>query len=132
MKGALSITVDKNGKVIIESIANRTEVEVTELESEAVKIIADIIGDVELERRTDSYLTVLNQEGNDFCRLKITERTMWFSFDMNPDIMPQYVSDPRLDSVKNKNQRHWKVKLSCVDELKDYMDIIEASSKIVY
>ena len=76
MKGVFSFGIDENGKFFYESMTDRydTEVEPTEMESEALKQIIDVTGAVHLYRRSDSYLTICNDSDNDFCRLKATPR----------------------------------------------------------
>lgn len=130
MKGVFSYGIDENGKFFYESVLDRydTEVEPTEMEAEALKDIIDVTGPVHLYRRSDAYLTICNDADNDFCRLKATPRAFWFSL----DVPPEFQDDERLASVQNKNQRHWKIKLTSFDDIKKYSDIIEASSKIVY
>lgn len=128
MKGAISFGVDENGNFFSDSISSRynTEAEPTTFETEALKYIIDAAGPVKLYRRSDNFLTVCNQEGNDFCRLKATERAKWISLDMwNCD----FQEDSRLASVTNKNQRHWKIKLNNFKDIESYSDIIKAASK---
>ena len=130
IKGAFSFGIDEDGKFFYTSATDRydTEVEPTELEAQALEHIIPITGAVKLYQRSDSYLTICNEGGNDFCRLKVTPRTMWFSLDMPF----AYYEDPRLEHVPNKNQRHWKIKLSSIDDIDLYSDIIKAASEIVY
>lgn len=130
MKGAFYIEYDENGHVIISSpFDSDGEIELTDLEKEAVSYIQKFCGEIDIDLRSDSYLTICNKSGNDFCRIKVTPRTKWFSLDMSGT---GFEDDQRLESVTNKNQRHWKIKLNSVDELEKYADIIQASSKIVY
>lgn len=130
MKGVFSFGIDDNGKFFYESMTDRyeTEVEPTELEAEALKYIIDAAGAVKIYRRTDAYLTICNESGNDFCRLKATERAKWFSLDMPFE----YYEDERLKDVQNKNQRHWKIKLKSIEDVVKFADIIKAASLISY
>lgn len=130
MKGVLSFGFDENGKFIYESMTDRydTEVEPTPLEGIALKHIIGASGPVKLYRRSDAYLTICNESGNDFCRLKATERALWFSLDMPQE----YYTDERLADVPNKNQRHWKIKLKTIEDIDTYADIIKAASQITY
>ena len=127
MSGVFTFGIDENGKFFYESMNSRytTEVEPTDLEAEALKYIVDAAGEVKIYRRTDNYLTICNASGNDFCRLKATERAKWFSLDMDGS---KYRDDPRLSGVKNKNQRHWKIQLSAFEKLASYADIIKESA----
>lgn len=128
MKGAISFGVDENGKIFSDSISLRydAEVEPTALEAEALKYIVEAAGPVKLYRRSDNYLTVCNQAGNDFCRLKASERAKWISLDI---WSCDFQEDPRLAGVANKNQRHWKIKLNDFSDIEKYSDIIKAASK---
>lgn len=130
MKGAFSFGFDENGKFFFESETDRydTEVEPSEMEAEALKYVIDAAGAVKLYQRSDSYLTVCNDADVDFCRIKATPRTMWISL----DVPEAFQNDDRLANIPNKNQRHWKIKLTSIDEIQKYSDIIEASSKLHY
>ena len=55
-----------------------------------------------------------------------------FAKNYDLDVPEAFQNDDRLASVQNKNQRHWKIKLTSIDEIQKYSDIIEASSKIHY
>lgn len=128
MRGAINFGVDENGKFFFESTNERylTEVEPTELEADALKILFSAVDvPVNLYRRSDAYLTVCNEAGNDFCRLKISERAKWFSLDMDNST---FRGDPRLESVQNKNQRHWKIKLKAIEDISLYSDIIKEAA----
>lgn len=128
MAGVFSFGIDENGNFFYESMSKRytTEVEPTEIEAEALKHIVEAAGEVKIYRRSDNYLTICNDAGNDFCRLKATDRAKWFSLDMDGS---EYREDPRLTGVKNKNQRHWKIPLNTLDDIASYSDIIKASAK---
>lgn len=128
MKGVINFGVDENGKFFFESMTSRylTEVEPTELEAEALNLICSALDtSVKLYRRSDAYLTICNEEGNDFCRLKVSERAKWFSLDMDKSMFRE---DQRLECVQNKNQRHWKIKLKGVEDISLYSDIIKESA----
>ncbi len=130
MKGAITFGIDESGKFFYESMNTRydTEVEPTELEAQALADIIEAAGAVKIYRRSDAYLTICNESGNDFCRLKATDRAKWFSL----EVPVEYQNDSRLDDVQNKNQRHWKIKLHSLDDIIVYSDIIKAASLIVY
>lgn len=130
VKGVFSFGIDGNGKFIYSSATGRheTEVEPTDMEAEALAYIIYEVGEVKLYQRSDAYLTICNEGGNDFCRLKVTDRTKWISI----DVPQEFYDDPRLENVPNKNQRHWKIKLNRIDDIALYSDIIKAASEIVY
>lgn len=129
MKGVFSFGVDENGKFFYVSGTQRylTEVEPSEIEAQALEeILAPVNAPVKLYRRSDDYLTICNEAGNDFCRLKATENTLWFSLDM----WTNKVADrPSLERVKNKKQRHWKIKIDSIEEIKLFSDVIAEASK---
>ena len=114
--------------------AYTAEASLTEMEAEAVGTIIDAVGSLADQlrfcRRTDSYLSVVGPEyGDDFLRIKATPRALWFSLDMWG--VDGYADDPRFSEVKNKKQRHWKVKLRALDDLGLYADVIKASAEEV-
>lgn len=103
-------------------------VEVSKFEAEALSIISEILSckvEYRLERRAESYLTLVVGE-YDFCRLKATERTNWISFDMWR-CSDSVKNDERLKDVSNKNQRHWKIRLPDIHDIRNYSDILVAS-----
>ena len=130
MKGVFNFGIDENGKFFFDSLTQRynTEVEPTALEAEALELIIEATGPVKIYRRSDAYLTICNESGNDFCRLKATDRAKWFSI----EVPSEYQNDSLLADVKNKNQRHWKIQLQSLDDIVAYSDIIKAASLITY
>lgn len=98
-------------------------------EATALSIIKESLpesADVRVERRTDSYLTLITGEYGDFCRLKATDRAKWVSLDLW-NAADEIKKDGRLQIVKNQNQRHWKIPLSCVGDLERYSVFIVAA-----
>lgn len=107
-------------------------VTLNQYEFDALSIIKKSLSDdadVRLERRTDNYLTLVTGECGDFCRMKMSERAKWISLDLwnAPD---EIKKDDRLQIVKNKNQRHWKILLSCIDDIEQYSDFIKIAYTI--
>lgn len=112
--------------------------DLNEYEKEAISIIKSILqtngfdtSTIQLERRTSNYLTLLinNSDckiGKDFCRIKMTNRTTWISLDLW-EFTKQLENDSRLNIVTNKNQRMWKIKLSSIQNLYNYSDLISLS-----
>ena len=129
MKGIMSFGVDENGKFFFESAGQRykTEVEPTDIEAQALsRICAAAEVPIKCYRRSDAYLTICNEAGNDFCRLKATEKALWFSVDM----WTNKVADrPSLDRVENKKQRHWKIKLSSIEQIDQFADVIAEAAR---
>ncbi len=107
----------------------QTERDADETEDNAIKIIRSFFQEntpIEIEHRSKSYTSLINDQKNDFCRLKITDKTKWITLDMW-GVSEQIQSDIRLQDVKNKNQRHWKIPLSNINDLNQISDIIIAS-----
>lgn len=118
----------ENGVVGVRCSSDRAKepVQLNQYESDALSIITNSLpksADVRLERRTDSYLTLVTGENGDFCRIKATERAKWFSLDLW-NATDEIKNDDRLQNVKNKNQRHWKIPLSSISDLSLYADFI--------
>ena len=82
---------------------------------------------IHLERRTDSYLTIVVCGVYDFCRLKIGKRSMWVSVALSPNDRKLFFDDIRFSNELHKNQFHWKIKLSSVDDLRSSLDLIQKS-----
>ena len=128
MSGEISFGID-NGKFFYVSGTQRylTEVEPTDIEAKALARICEAAEKpVKIYRRSSDYLTICNEAGNDFCRLKATEKTLWISLDM----WTNKVADrPSLSAVQNKKQRHWKIKLLRVEDISDFADVIRESAQ---
>lgn len=129
MNGEISFGVDENGKFFYVSGTQRysTEVEPTKKEAQALAhILAAVDGPVKFYRRSNDYLTICNEAGNDFCRLKASDKVLWFSLDM----WTNKVADrPSLSAVQNKKQRHWKIKLDSIDDIEQFNDVIAEAAK---
>lgn len=112
--------------------------ELTELEVPAIDIIKSGFANnqlnfnsIKMVRRTKNYLSLILPNDNDFCRIKAGVRSNWISLDFvacSDDIK----NDTRLEIVKNKHQRHWKIQLNSIDRLNDYMDLIIESYKSAF
>lgn len=127
MKGAINISVGENGTVSVSGMSDKysAEVEPTEIEEGALRFIREASQRaIKLHRRSDNYLTICNEYGNDFCRLKATKKALWFSLDV-PEC---FQGDSRLENVKNKNQRHWKIPLEKAEDIANYADIIQEAA----
>lgn len=124
----------ENGVAGIRSSFDRLKEPVVLNQHEAVafSIIKESLpesADIRLERRTDNYLTFVTGKYGDFCRLKATDRVTWVSLDLsNAD--DEIKNDVRLQMFKNKNQRHWKIPLSCVADLEQYSNFINAAYSV--
>lgn len=131
----------KNGKIEVSNQLDRvSSPELNSFESKAVELIINIlqshninIEHLKIERRTENYLTLLtddseNSIGKDFCRIKTTSRVLWIALELC-EFVEELKNDPRLENVKNKTQRFWKITLSSIDDLNIYADLICLSFK---
>lgn len=107
----------------------------SEYEKGAISLISDLITSCgldfsrsHLERRSDNYLSIVCDTGNDFCRVKAGPRSNWISLDLS-SCDDSIRDDKRLDHIKKRDIRHWKIPLESVDDLKNCADIICASYK---
>lgn len=133
---SIELSYDKDGNIEINNTLSKRYKPVTLSTDEetAVTIILNIISNVgisndniHLERGTASYLSVVIFDVYDFCRIKIGQKSKWFSILMDKDCCKLFSDDERLSVVSNKNQLHWKIPLSTVNDLNSYADIIQRS-----
>lgn len=130
------ISIENGIPRVYNSLDRKNEpVVLSDYETHAIQIINKALSDagintenIHLERRTDSYLTIVSGKDCDFCRIKVTSRTAWFSLDLWL-LTSELANDSRLFNVKNKNQRHWKIPLCDVGDLQNYNDLIVMSYK---
>lgn len=109
-----------------------SDAELTELETTALSHIrntfiqaSEDFDVLRFRRRSQDYLTIISPNDDDFCRIKVTSRSIWFS--VHGLTLPEHIkSDSRFDGVK-KTLVHWKVKLSSVEDFIDNSDLILAS-----
>lgn len=88
-----------------------------------LKVMTDpvLLQHISFDRRAgDKYLTISFDIDYDFMRLKATSRSLWFSVWHDPSDE----ENPLFDSVENRKQLHWKVKLSSPSDLENFQDII--------
>lgn len=104
-----------------------TPAELTTNEKYALKLIKNEFekegidfSQIRFRRRSDSYLTLLSPDGTDFCRIKAGIQAFWFSV----DCWRMETDDVRFKNVKNKNMRHWKVQLNCIEDFGANADLI--------
>ena len=130
----MSITIkSQNGEVKTIGVNNsRTAYNLSEQETKAIEIIKSAFDEkglpfdeISIERRSQSYLSLVLPNMNDFCRIHFGERSMWISLDMwRCDEALQ--NNRYFDTVspKNRKKRHWEIPLKSVDEIKDVTDLI--------
>lgn len=106
-----------------------TDAELTEFEMEAISYIKQTFLDngeafdvLRFCRRSQDYLTILSPNDIDFCRIKVTSRSIWFSVN-GLRLSEALKNDIRFEGVK-KTSVHWKVKLNCIEDFKDNSDLI--------
>lgn len=129
MKIELGVGPDGNAYVSAPGLQRPEDVLLTPLEEQAVSLIYESVKDLpytlHCERRSSSYLSIVGPRyGDDFCKLKATSKSLWFSLALWSCGVEK---DPRLDCVANKNQRHWKIPLSDVSDILQYSDLIRLS-----
>ena len=127
----------KNGSISLINEFNKRNIPpiLNVYEKSAVSVISDLINSCGLdfsrshvERRSDNYLSVVCDTGNDFCRIKAGPRSNWILLDLS-SCDASIRDDKRLDHIKKRDIRHWKIPLESVDDLRNYADIICASYK---
>lgn len=127
----IDFILDSNGvRITSDTEKYKNEVKLSPEEAQAVNAVVQGCTsegiEAHCERRTDSYLSIVGETyGEDFCRIKVSQRACWFSVDMPA----QYTNDERFTSVKNRNVRHWKISLTSISDIEKYIDIIVASAK---
>ena len=123
----------KDGKISVNSQFDYAPGLLSADEERAVNLIFQILDNagidltrLSLERRTSNYLSIVLDNLHDFCRIKMGQKSKWVSISM-VRIQKDFINDPRLSEVKNKNQFHWKIGVNCPDDLCHYSDIIQKS-----
>lgn len=101
----------------------------TDLEKKAIDIIASKFeefsidfSNIKASRRSENYLSLIAENDFDFCRIKAGNRSCWFSIH-SLNLNDTLKNDSRFDEC-NKKLVHWKIKLSSVDDLEEYADLI--------
>lgn len=129
--GVIDLGVSENGISFVHSSFNKSlnitlEEEITfELVLLALADLAVDDASIHAERRSDNYLSIVAFEHHDFMRIKIGTHAKWFTVSLSPSDRADLADDKRFAKVKNKNQLHWKVALSSVDQLKEHFDLIQ-------
>ena len=127
----------KNGSISLVDEFNKRNIPpvLNEYEEGAISVISGLINSYglefsrsHLERRSNSYLSIVCDTGNDFCRVKAGPRSNWISLDLS-SCDDSIRNDKRLDHIKKRDIRHWKIPLESVDDLRNCADIICASYK---
>ena len=117
------------------NFSDLTKYEVTPLsiiKEEFSKKGIDFDSEIIMQRRSDSYLSLFTYRSDapdgsliDFCRVKAGAKSFWISLDFFYSREPlPIIDDPRLEKVKNKNQRHWKIDLNTISNLYKHLDLI--------
>lgn len=135
--GALEIKLE-NGKVSVTNLYGDKSIPVslTEKEVIATGIVENALQEIGVpsteicfRRNTEKYLSVVSHDVYDFLRIKAGEKSVWFTVFLSPDLQQKFKDDPRFTAQKNKNQLHWKVSLSSVQELENNKDLIQLGYK---
>lgn len=80
---------------------------------------------ISIDKRSQNYTTVSLDENYDFLRFKIGVKSKWFS--IWP--APQDKKDDRFNIVQKKNIVHWKVPISVIEDIENYIDLIDNSAE---
>lgn len=118
-----------NGELISGFARYNADAELTELEQIAINIIISQFEEYSVDfsiikicRRSDHYLSLVAENEFDFCRIKAGTRSCWFSIH-GLNLAQDLKEDPRLAEC-NKKLVHWKIKLSSIEDLEQYSDLI--------
>ena len=118
-----------NGELISGFARYNADAELTEVEQIAINIIISQFEEFSVDfskikicRRSDNYLSLVAENEFDFCRIKAGTRSSWFSIH-GLNLSDDLKNDSRFDEC-NKKIVHWKIKLSTIEELEDYVDLI--------
>lgn len=122
----------KDGKISVFSQSGRgIPAVLTEEEKRFINIaLKNILNDdayknrISIDRRSQNYATVSLDENYDFFRFKIGVKSKWFS--IWP--APQDKKDDRFDVVQKKNIIHWKVPINAIEDIANYIDLIDNSA----
>lgn len=85
---------------------------------------------IRFRRRAQSYLSLIAPNDDDFCRIKIGPKSIWFSIDAWR-LDEEKRNDARFNNIKNRKIRHWKVYLNCIEDFESNTDLIVDSYKSI-
>lgn len=98
----------------------------------AVDIIYKALSDSEIdaaeihaERRSTNYISIVAFFDYDFIRLKIGTRSKWFSVFLSLTDRVELANDVRFSNISNKQQIHWKVSFSEIEQLEKHTDLFK-------
>jgi len=104
----------------------------TSEEKEALEFIKKAFDDAALDftrivyrRRSKDYLSLVIGDNIDFCRIKATARSVWFSV-LAKHLPDEIKTDLRFEGNK-KTALHWKVKLTDISDFANNSDLIAES-----
>lgn len=130
----IEIGIDRNGSVFLRN-SLRKDLDLAQEEQRAIDIVYEALvelgiedADIHAEQRSANYLSVVAFGVYDFLRLKIGEKSKWFSissFSFQKSELDELSKDARFADVKNKRQNHWKVKLESTEQLSENRDLIQ-------
>lgn len=126
----MPITISyENNSFSISSSFNK-DLNMSPLEKDASEIFMSLICDsvdcskVHFERKSDSYISMIYGEYNDFLRFKISERTKWLSIRLCKEDCYANIENPLFSAQKNKKQFHWKSQFSSLSDLENYKSFL--------
>lgn len=129
---SIKIGYDSKSNTFYLSSMFEKELNTTPFESEAIKKIIALLPDsvdnnkLRIERRSNSYISIF-YGNNDFLRLKFSEKTKWISIRLSQEDMKLNLNNPLFAAQTNKNQFHWKARVSSIDELEQFRPFLISS-----
>ena len=126
----MSIIISLENGVVSVSSTFHKELNMSSLEQEASEIFVSLLSDsvdcskIRLERKSNSYISMIYGEYNDFLRFKFSEKTKWLSIRLCEEDRSKHLENPMFSAQANKNQFHWKSKIDSLSELVNYKDFL--------
>lgn len=123
--------INENGAIYSSNIFEKP-LDLTAEEKSAIDLIYKALSELEtstahihVERRSTNYLSIVAFSDYDFIRLKIGERAKWVSVFLSPKDRSELKNDVRFANISNKKQSHWKINLSCTEDLIKHADLFQ-------
>ena len=86
--------------------------------------------DITLERRSDNYVSVIIA-GNDFMRIKWTDKAKWVSILMTNECKDKWEDSPLFAAQKKKTQIFWKSALEEPQQIAELAEPITSAAQTV-
>lgn len=118
-----------DGEAII-STGNAETYSLNESEVMLANSVIDLLSDsldsskICLKPYSTKCATLVYGECNDFLRFRYTKKTKWISICMPHHLLKVYRDDARFSAQKNKKNLHWKAKITSIDDIKEFKDLM--------